>query len=422
MRTLLSEFLLVSVGKIVSLGALFACSIVVAQFGGANELGRFAAALFIVTQLDVALGGSLDYAAVRFSALHRNEASRVVRFHGATFRIKAALVAVMILITLVGLRPIAGALFDAGEHPTLLLWCTGAAASLILLRSTFAWLQSTVRFKTYAALDALNGVLRIGAMIGVGLLGMRSAEAFLGVFAGAVLGTYLGSLVFIPQPYILAPRPSRQDVGAILSYLGPTAVILILGTFTGRSDVFFVKRLDSAEAAGLYAAAAQIASIITMFASYACLVLQPRLLHAGTASVRRLALLSVGVGFASALVLLPGVHFLGPWGLDLVFGQEFRPAAAVLSVLMIGTCLDLIFMPVLMTYAMQARAHASMAGEIAITVAYIGLMSYVGDRGMLMIAFVATATRGLKLVLYTFLALTASPTATVALTASPADP
>jgi O-antigen/teichoic acid export membrane protein len=277
----------------------------------------------------------------------------------------------------------------------------------VVLRSTLAWLQTATRFREYAAVDVLNGLLRIGAMVAVGLAGMRSAEAFLAVLAIAIAGTYIASLFVIRQPYLTAPRASREDVRAILGFFGATAGILILGTFTGRSDVFFVKRMVSAEAAGFYAAAAQVASIITMLASYACVILQPRLMHAGRASIRRLALVSVGIGALAALVLLPAAHFAGAWGMALVFGDAFAVSAGVLVVLLIGTCLDLIFMPVLMTLSLQTRARASLMGEVVITAVFIGLIVALGDRGAMTIAWIATGIRGLKLVLYSWLALTA---------------
>jgi O-antigen/teichoic acid export membrane protein len=406
-RRFLGEFLVVGAGKIVSLGALFACAIVVARFSGPEEFGRFAAALTIVLLLDVAIGGPLDFAAVRFSAMHRDDAPRVARFHGATFRIKAVLVIALLGIAALVRAPLGTLLFDDPDSGALVLWCLAATASLVVLRSTLAWLQTATRFREYAAVDVLNGLLRIGAMVAVGLAGMRSAEAFLAVLAIAIAGTYIASLFVIRQPYLTAPRASREDVRAILGFFGATAGILILGTFTGRSDVFFVKRMVSAEAAGFYAAAAQVASIITMLASYACVILQPRLMHAGRASIRRLALVSVGIGALAALVLLPAAHFAGAWGMALVFGDAFAVSAGVLVVLLIGTCLDLIFMPVLMTLSLQTRARASLMGEVVITAVFIGLIVALGDRGAMTIAWIATGIRGLKLVLYSWLALTA---------------
>lgn len=410
-RKVFSEFLLVSAGKVISLGALFVCGVVVARFCGPAEFGRFSAALSVILLLDVALGGPLDYAAVRFSAIHRDEPDRVARFHGATFRIKAALLLLMLVAGLLGRAPLSGLLFSGQEGTWFLLLCIGATASLLLLRSCFAWLQTGMLFRQYATLDSLNGVLRIGAMIGVGLLGLRSAEAYIGVFAAAMAATYAGSLLLFKQPYLAAPAATRADFRALLGYFGATAAILIMGSFTGRSDIFFVKRLLSAEDAGLYASAAQVASAITMFASYACLVLQPRLMHAGEASIRRLALLSVGAGCAAAAVLMPASLWGGAWGLAHVFGAKYAPAAPVLTVLMIGACLDLVFMPVLMTYALQARAKASMYGEFVVTAAYIAAIGAFAERGLIAVACIATGTRALKLVLYTWLALTAQPPA-----------
>ena len=408
-KRFLSEFLVVSAGKIVSLGALFVCGIVVARFSGPVEFGRFSAALTIVLLLDVALGGPLDFAAVRFSALHRNELERVARFHGATFRLKMILVGAMLAIAALARKPLADLVFSDRQESALLLWCFGATAALVLLRSTFAWLQTATRFKAYAALDVLNGVLRIGAIVGVGLAGMRSAEAFLGVLAGAIAGTYLGSLIFIRQPYLTAPRASREDARAILGFFGATAAILILGTFTGRSDILFVGRMISPEAAGIYAAGANIAAMITMAASYACVILQPRLMHAGAASMRKMALASVGVGLVAALVLLPGAMLGGAWGLATVFGEPYRAGAPILEVLLIGTCLDLVFMPVLMTYSLQARPKGALIGEVMITALFVALVLSFGERSALTIAWIATATRGCKLVLYSWLALSARP-------------
>jgi hypothetical protein len=64
-------------------------------------------------------------------------------------------------------------------------------------------------------------------------------------------------------------------------------------------------------------------------------------------------------------------------------------------------------MPVLMTLSLQTRARASLMGEVVITAVFIGLIVALGDRGAMTIAWIATGIRGLKLVLYSWLALTA---------------
>ena len=407
LQRFVSEFLLVTAGKVVSLGALFVCAAIVSRFSGPAELGRFYAALTVALLVDAAIGGSLDFAAVRFSALHKNELQRVARFHGATFRLKATVVLAIAAAAILARGPLATLLFaDPAEAP-LVVSTALTIAALVFLRSVFAWLQTATRFRAYAALDLCNGILRVAAIAAVGLLGIRSAEAFLGVLAAAILGAYLTSFTFIRQPYLTAPRPEPHDSRAIFGFFGATALILILGSFTGRSDVFFVHRLISAEAAGVYGAAAQLATVITMLASYACVVLQPRLMHAGAASIRRLALLSAAAGLAAAAALLPASHFFGADALTLAFGDPtFASAQPLLTILLIGTCLDITFMPVLMTYALQVRPRASLAGELLITAAFVAAIALSGRDGALTIAWIATGARIAKLALYATLALT----------------
>lgn len=396
------HLLWVASGKLFVLGSMFACGVVIARAAeGPAEYAIFAAGLTLVLLIDATIGAPLDLATIRFGAIHRDEPQRVDRFAAAAFRIKLVIGAGMAATALVVSRPLAELLFDTPDRTALLMIAIVSAMALLLIRGTAVHLQVRLLFHRYAVLDATQGGLRLLATAALLALGMTRAEWFLAAYGLAAALVFALGIVWIRQPYMLANWPQRSDTRAIIAFLGPTAGVVILGTVTGRSDVLFLTALGDAERAGHYAAAAHMATMATMLAVYGAIVCQPRVIPAAQAgrlgqlvrwnliSATVLALLAVPVSLLLFDPLVPAL-----------FGSDYAPAVPVVKVLVIGTCADIFFMPVMMTFAMQMYPRTSLACEVGVTLAFLVAAPLAAVHGPMAMAAVATVVRLVKFACY----------------------
>lgn len=403
----LADALLVVAGKLTVIGALFLSGVVAARVLGPDAYGRYAAALSLVLLLDGVAGAPLDLASVRFASAHGGpdgpSSERVARFLGATFRIKLALA---------GIAPLAAAAAILagpwpGMTPYLALATAASLAGLLLLRATATFLQARMRFDRYAAVDVIQALLRLGLALGLALVPGAGPAGYLLAYGGTSLLLFLLFTAVIPQPYLRAPWPEREDARAVLAFAGLTSLVVGLSTLTGRLDVVLLAATSAPEL-GAYAVAAQLAGLATLLAGYVSVVTQPRILPAAReGTLRRLLALNGALAAAVAAIALP----LGPWlaepAVALVFGDAYRPAAALLLVLLIGTWIDLLSMPVLIPFALQMRLRSALAIEVAVTAAFLIAAPLAAREGVLAMAWVMTAVRAGKLAGYLGLFLTA---------------
>jgi O-antigen/teichoic acid export membrane protein len=397
------HFLWVASGKLLVLGSLFVCGVIVARAAQAPaEYALFAAGLTLVLLIDAVVGSPLDLATVRFATIHRDEPQRVDRVASAMFRTKLALGAVAIVVAAVGGGSLADHLFDSPGRVGLLLIAVGSAFALLLMRGTAVHLQIHFRFSRYAVLDATQGGLRLLLAAALLAAGVRTSESYLAAYGLTATLVFVSAVLWIPQPYLLAPWPQRADLRTMVAYVGATAGIVILGTITGRSDILFLMALGEPVNAGHYAAAAHVAGLATMVAVYASIVCQPRVVPAALSGQLRLLLRWNVIGAAAVAVLaVPSGVFLFDPLVPALFGSDFAPAVPILRILIVGTCADIFFMPVMMTLAIQLYPRASLGCETLITIAFLVAAPYAAGHGPMAMAILATLVRLAKFVVYT---------------------
>ena len=182
--------------------------------------------------------------------------------------------------------------------------------------------------------------------------------------------------------------------------------IIVVGTLTGRSDIPIVAAVRSADDAGHYAAALQVATLVTLVASYYGVVMQPRILQLSRdrtlkVALRRnviAALLVSGLVAAGAVWILPAM-------LPALFGARYGAALPIAQVLLIGTCFDLFSMPIMMVYAIQRFPKAMLIGEVAIGLVFFWVAFDMADTSVLAMAWLVTAVRLTKLGIYAAITL-----------------
>ena len=174
-------------GKSIAVGSLFLCGVLVARSSAVGEFGLYSTALALVLVLDAAFGAPLDYAAVRFAAMHAEDEQRIARLQGAVFRLKLGISAILVAAALLWGREIAQLVLHDATRQALVWIVAGSTACLLVARSIAAFLQSRRRFRDYAVLDFAQGAARLIAIGVLVALGANGAENYLGAFAARLL-------------------------------------------------------------------------------------------------------------------------------------------------------------------------------------------------------------------------------------------
>jgi O-antigen/teichoic acid export membrane protein len=153
-------------------------------------------------------------------------------------------------------------------------------------------------------------------------------------------------------------------------------------------------------AAGLYAAAFHIASVVTLLAGYISVVSQPRIVawvrDRRAAGFVRLNML---LGIAASIVII-GVSYLLPQLVIWVFGDAYAAARPLLTILLFGACLDLLIMPVLLTFALQLLPRQALVTEAVIAAVFFATVFTIDGLDPMTMAWIVSAVRGAKLLSY----------------------
>jgi O-antigen/teichoic acid export membrane protein len=389
-------------GKLLALGSLFVCGVLAARATGPIEYGLYSAGVSLILLLDAVIGSPFDIASVRFGSAHRGDPGRVARLLGATFRAKIGAGLLALVLSLAVGRWAAGWLFSDPTRRALLGVAMLGVVALLALRGTAVALQVQLRFKEYARLDALQGLVRIVMVTSLFAVGFRSSEAYLSTYATATLLVFLAGLLWLPQAYLRHGRPDPQDTRRLASFAGITAGTTVLGNVTARADVLILSAQGDAAQVGYYGAALQIATILTLLAGYAGAALQPRVVPAAEQG-RLGSLLGWGLAAgAGAGVLAAGVGIaLAPIAVKLLFGSAYEPATPLLRILLLGTGLDFLGLPVLMHLVVQLYPRRVFAAELVTAALFLALVPGIAaTHGAEGVAWVQVAVRLLKLACY----------------------
>ena len=158
-----------------------------------------------------------------------------------------------------------------------------ATASVYLFTLNSAFLQSLLKFRFIAFLNAFGGVIKLIVGASLVYVGFRAFGGLL-----AVLFMTLGMFIFayIPLIKILKTKQSTKkvplDVGKMIAYAVPTFItVLCLASFTSI-DVILVKHFFSPHLAGFYAGLSLIGKVIFYFTIPIPMVMFPLLVKRHT--------------------------------------------------------------------------------------------------------------------------------------------
>jgi O-antigen/teichoic acid export membrane protein len=270
----------------------------------------------------------------------------------------------------------------------------------MLVRSVMSCLQASLRFGAYALLDAAQATVRIILVVAAGWAGIKLAGAYVAAYGLGAAAVLAPGLVLVGRSFSLGRLADAHDRRGALRYAAATSVVVALGTVTGRSDLLILEGRIGAEPAALYAAALHIASVLSLLGGYVSVVSQPRVLAwARAGMLGRLVAMNLGVGTILGVAAI-GFTALVPGLVGWLFGGAFSSAAPLVTILVIGTSLDLLIMPLLLPYALQWFPRYALVAEACLTAAFLAIAF--GSPGLdpASMAWLATGIRAGKLGAY----------------------
>jgi len=388
-------------GKVLGQGALLVCGVVVARTAEPKEFAFYSTALTLVLLTDACLGSPIDFAITRFTALHDEDIDRTDPLHAAAFRSKLLFGVCLALGASAFSRPAAQILMQ-NESRADLIWIAVVFTSILLLnRSVATYLQSRSRFGLYSLLDAVQGALRAAVVASLAFTGAKTAAAYLSGLVVAAAALLMMSFQIISKPYLAAKWPDRRDALGTFRFLTATMGVIVLGTLSGRTDLLFLAHAVRPDEVARYAAAGQIAWAASLIAGYVSVVAQPLLIPAArTGQLPRLLAESTALAAMGGITLLTVVWLYGDVVMHHVFGTAFEEGWPMLRILTVGTCIDLLCMPVAMTFVLQFRPRSALVGELLITAAYLVMALPISHYGPVAMAWLVTGVRAAKGLLY----------------------
>jgi O-antigen/teichoic acid export membrane protein len=400
------DFCLVLGGKASISAVIFLAGILLARSSGPAEFAKFSVAISLVLLCDGMIGAPLDMAAVRFTSLHPGETSRTERFEAMAMQLKLLIVLVVFVVALIARSFLPKTLSFTGQGFPLVVSLV-AAFGLLAARSIGVALQVRRQFRIYSLIDAAQGVIRIAGFGGLALAHMAGAGAYMLVYGSAAFLAALSGITLLGQRYLLGRWPEKDDASRMLRYSGYSSGVIACGTATGRSDIVILALVNGSESVSSYGLASQMAMLIGQVALYSSVLTAPRLIPLARADgLRRLFFSNF---LLVAVVALAAFVFLNPrfleWGAGTLFGKRFTGNTLVLQILLAGAIVDLLIVPVLMSYCVQASPNHAFWGEIGIAVVFIA-SAFAAARGRLpwppevAMACVATSSRVAKLIFY----------------------
>jgi len=398
---LTKSILKVSSAKLFSLASLLLGTVLVARATDTASFGYYSVVLSLTLLAEASVGAPLDNAVMRFFSLNPGSQKRVAQILGYILKIKLFIGGVLLALLVLFLTPVKQYLFD--ETTPSLIFIVGALnlITLLAIRSNASSLQIQSKFSDYSRLDSLQGLFRICFTVILFLSGNASVVAYLSAQGLGTLCAYLYSFRLHSYDFLKANFPNKHDRKLIFSYIGATSAIVTLGTVTGRADLPILSAMSSADSVGQYSVAMQLAFAGTLLASYVAVVFQPKVVQMSKDKLLQKAIRNnIWIALGLSLFGLPFTMLVSPTIIPWAFGEDFNESAALLNILMIGVCADLVTMPILLSYAIQTIPRQIMVAELAITVTFLVAVVLVENMSAISMAWIVTATRIFKMVVY----------------------
>ncbi len=208
-----------------------------------------------------------------------------------------------------------------------------AIAAVVLVGGGLrAVVQGTQDFEGLAASSVAEGVMKVLALLALGLAGLVAVSGIAGYLIGSFCGLAIVALRLVRGYGAEAHRPVHYDWRRIALSAAGAAATTIATTLMASGDSVLVKHYFSLADAGIYGAAAQGGKILLYFVGFVATILLPKATdrHVRGEGTRGVIFATLGVVIALGLCALAVVKIYGLLLLHALFGHAFDAASAYL--------------------------------------------------------------------------------------------
>lgn len=311
----------VFIGNTISsvLGAVF--YFLLARIAGPSQFGVFAVVAAVATTAVDLFDVGINAAVINYASRIETRSSTLRSAFTRKIWISGAVTLVIVLAA-----PIISGLLGQPILTDAIRW----AALLVPAKALFSFVRSGLQaaklFVLDAGLDIFSSVVRLG-LFGIFIFGF-GFDPVLSAIWGYGIGLFLPGAVATKKIWRMMGKLGNNNANAsgFTSYQSYMTAAFGLSAISGRLDVFFLTRLTTLEAVGLYQAAFRLFMPVQQLSSSLSRVLAPRFGGFGDKLeakkyLNKSLLLSGGL---AALMFLT-VPFL-PWGIKLLYGSDFTEA------------------------------------------------------------------------------------------------
>jgi O-antigen/teichoic acid export membrane protein len=329
-------------------GSGFLISVLSARFISPEAFGLIASLITLTQLLAVALDLGLNIASVRYynyyTALGHQESAFSVL--GANLKIKLILSGLLFAASFILASSISQALFKSSTHSLqvqLALWCAGC---VLLYENLRSFLQSLSQFNQYSWLTGIVGAARL-LIFGISALivGISADMVLLSTYLFPLTGGILLWLTLFSQrrPLVKAFEKAldwkllRRTL-AFGKWILISTMCLALGQ---RVIILQLTSLTSQEQVGLFSAALNLASIVSLFQFSIRLYLLPKVSSLTTfVAVQRYLKLAGTLAIASFFLIPLGLA-LGPQIFHWIYGSAYAAGQVMFIILLMTFILAL---------------------------------------------------------------------------------
>ena len=312
----------VFVGNTISsiLGAVF--YFLLARIAGPAQFGVFAVVAAVATTAVDLFDVGINAAVINYASRLETRSSSLRSALTRKIWISAVITLIIILAA-----PIISGLLGQPVLTDAIRW----AAILVPTKALFSFVRSGLQavklFVLDAVLDILSSVVRLGLFC-VFIFGF-SFNPVMAAIWGYAIGLFLPAVVATKKIWRMMGKLGNNNANAsgFTSYQSYMTAAFGLSAISGRLDVFFLTRLTTLEAVGLYQAAFRLFMPVQQLSSSLSRVLAPRFGGFGDKGeakkyLNKSLLMSAGL----AILMFLTLPFL-PWGIKFLYGSDFTAAA-----------------------------------------------------------------------------------------------
>jgi O-antigen/teichoic acid export membrane protein len=312
------------------LGFLF--SVAAARVLAPASYGQLAYALAIVTISSILIGNA-PTGLSRFMARHAARDEKQSRF----FSNWLVVVGLMLAVSLVLVPPL-GAV--AGLGGWMLVGLTANLVGIAILQTYRELQRGLQHFAAMVVFCVVANALQLAGILLAAALGWRSAALFLTIYG---LSSVAALAVIVPIAPISLQFSRRalaaRRIKAIFRFIRPLVVQTVLFAVWFGADLILVQRLLSPTAAGNYAAAKTMVTVLYLAPAAIASGVAPRVVRMSNGALRKYL---TGALTLTAAATLPVLAVVAAWGVPLthaIFGEKYPHAAEPLSWLGLGMAL-----------------------------------------------------------------------------------